>query len=92
MIQKRCLHCGKVFKAKLDRAKFCGGSCRAAWATGARNVVDRRVADVADALTELETYLDTPDMWRDNSRPELAQTAQRLLNLAREVCKKEAKS
>lgn len=28
-MEKRCQQCGKVFDAKLDRAKFCSGSCRA---------------------------------------------------------------
>lgn len=41
-MQKSCEHCGKAFEAKLDRARFCSGTCRALHAKG--SVAPARVA------------------------------------------------
>lgn len=52
-MQKTCEHCGKLFEAKLDRARFCSGSCRALHAKGsvspARVVADVEAAEAAGA-------------------------------------------
>jgi len=48
-MQKSCEHCGKAFEAKLDRARFCSGTCRALHAKGAVSPA-RVVAQVAASV------------------------------------------
>lgn len=55
-MQKVCEHCGKVFEAKLDRARFCSGSCRALHAKGSVSPV-RVVAEVAASGDEAAAAL-----------------------------------
>ena len=85
MIEKRCIQCGEMFEAKLERARFCSGSCRAAWSQNRPNVVLQELTKLEKQLEEIEAYLDTPDMWRESTKPELASIYQRFVNLTRSI-------
>ena len=54
--QLRCRECDALFRPRRRRrdVKFCGSSCRAAWHSAQR---DRRLADLAEALTRATALL-----------------------------------
>jgi len=51
-LDKRCVQCGKPFEAKLERAKYCSGSCRALASQGVAPVATIPVQQVDAGLAE----------------------------------------
>lgn len=68
-MQKQCLQCGKVFEAKLERAKYCSGSCRALASQGVASVAQMPVGpkpstglvDSVRARVEAAELAESPD-------------------------------